>query len=451
MQIIANASETVLTVLKRFYKECSSYRLSHYCVQTPVEEGTLLFNLLTREMLLLTPEEQANMSSLDYLKKRWFLVPEDAKEKEYADLVKWILSTRQTKADSITGYTIFTTTDCNARCFYCFELGRSRIPMSHETALKVVDYIKAHCGGKTVNISWFGGEPLFNAEAIDTICDGLRQNGVEFKSTMVSNGYLFDDQTVQKAVEKWNLKKVQITLDGTEKIYNRIKAFIYPQTNAYQIVLNNMQRLLDAYIAISVRLNMDLYNAEDLLKLMDDLALRFGGRKGLHVYAHHLFKDNLPMAESHTDEEWEEREAAMRRLEEKILQSGLRVKKGISHKLRLNQCMADSGNAVTILPDGNIGLCEHFSDLEFIGHIDREGFDASVVASWKERTPEIPECAECFYYPECIKLKKCANASVCYRQFRQQRLRSTQRAMVNEYEKWKNQTNAEDEDDAGFC
>ena len=101
------------------------------------------------------------------------------------------MKTRQKKSNEITGYTIFPTTDCNARCFYCFELGRSRIKMSIETAQKVVQYIKAHCGGKKVNISWFGGEPLFHQEAIDTICDGLRAEGVEFASTMVSNGYLF--------------------------------------------------------------------------------------------------------------------------------------------------------------------------------------------------------------------------------------------------------------------
>lgn len=451
MQIIANANETTLTLLKRFYKTDSCSRLFHYCVQTPVEEGSLLFNLLTREALLLSPEEYADLYQLDYLKEHWFVVPEDAKDKEYADFVMWVLTTRQEKSKEITSYTIFPTTDCNARCFYCFELGRSRIPMTHETALKVVDYIKAHCGEKMVNISWFGGEPLFNMEAIETICDGLRREKIEFKSTMVSNGYLFDAQTVKKAVEQWNLKRVQITLDGTEQIYNKAKAFIYREGNPYQVVLENMKRLLDASVAISVRLNMDLYNAEDLLRLIDDLAQRFGGRKGIRVYAHHLFKGNLSMADMHSDEEWEKRDVAMHQLEEKIQQNGFSIEQGISKSIRLNHCMADNGKSVTILPDGNIGLCEHFSESEFIGHIDREGFDAAMVESWKERMPEIPECAECFYYPECIKLKKCANANVCFRQFRQEQLRKTQQRMACQYENWKNKNNSEDEEDVGTC
>lgn len=451
MQIITGANETVPTILKKFKKNAETGRLLHYCVETPVDDGILLFNLLTRELVLLTEEEYPHMTELDYLKDHWFVVPEDANEKEYADLVKWVLSTRQKKQKEITGYTIFPTTDCNARCFYCFELGRSRIPMSDETALKTADYIKNHCGEKAVRISWFGGEPLFNQTAIDVICDSLRKNSVEYSSTMVSNGYLFDRETVKKAVAQWNLKKVQITLDGTEAVYNKTKAFIYRTGSAYQKVLTNIALLLDAGISVQIRLNMDLYNAEDLLALVEELGKRFGGRKGIHVYAHHLFKGNEPMAAIHTDEEWEKREAAMCRLEERIQQAGLGGMHGISRKLKMNHCMADSGKAVTILPDGNIGLCEHFSEDEFIGHIDQEGFDAEMVKSWAERMPQIPECGSCFYYPECIKLKKCASGSICFPQLRQSQLRKTKRQMENEYLNWKNNRETEETDESEDC
>ena len=265
---------------------------------------------------------------------------------------------------------------------------------------------------------------------------------------MISNGYLFDANLVKKAADKWNVKWVQITLDGTEAVYNRIKAFIYKDQNPYQVVLSNIERLLNASVGVCIRLNMDLHNADNLLELIDELTRRFSGKKGLTVYAHHLFQGNKPMAEIHTDEEWKERDAAMHRLEQKIKEGGFDIKSGISKGIKINHCMADSGKAVTILPDGNVGLCEHFSENEFIGHIDREGFDSTVIASWKERIPTIPECAECFLYPECIKLKKCSNESMCYRQFRRDKLRTTQRRMVNEYENWKNNVEVDDEDDA---
>ena len=60
------------------------------------------------------------------------------------------------------------------------------------------------------------------------------------------------------------------------------------------------------------------------------------------------------------------------------------VRGGVEKKPKMNYCMADSGNAVTILPGGEIGLCEHFSETEFIGHIDREGFDEAVAKLLKD-------------------------------------------------------------------
>ena len=436
MQIISQANETVVSLLKRYQKPVENGRMMKYCAQAQVEEGTLLFNLLTRELVLLTPEECDNATRLEYLQKNWFIVPQDTNEKELASFIRWFLKARQPKNPPITGYTIFPTTDCNARCFYCFELGRSRMPMTQETALKTVEYIKAHCGGKRVKISWFGGEPLYNQQVIDTICDGLRREGIEFYSFVVSNGYLFDDAVVRKAVESWNVKNIQITLDGTESVYNKTKAYIYKGTNPYQIVLGNIERMLDAGLPVVVRMNMDLYNAEDLLELSKELGNRFGGRKGFRAYARHIFSNDQPIAERHDAEGWKIREEAMRRIEEQLAQSGIVSKRGISRGIKLNFCKADCGHAVTILPDGNIGLCEHFSESEFIGHMDREGFDQEMVNSWKELIPEIPECADCFYYPECIKLKKCANTSVCFLQHRQWELRRTQQQMVNEYRNW---------------
>jgi len=451
MKIISEACESILKIIARFQGNTAHSRMMHYCAETVTEDGILLYNLLTKELLLLTEEEYENRMENSYLKAHWFVVPEGTNEKELADLVKWVLKNKQKKNPPITGYTIFPTTDCNARCFYCFELGRSRIPMTEETAHKVAAYIAGHCGGEKVSISWFGGEPLYNRAVIDIICNDLREKGVAYTSRAISNGYLFDRETVQNAVENWNLKRVQITLDGTEAVYNKVKAFIYKNTNPYHTVLENIGHLLDGGVAVQIRLNMDMHNADNLLELVEELGQRFAGKKGLHVYAHHLFKGNEPMADLHSYEEWEKRDGAMIRLEEKIESCGLASGGGISKKPKTNFCMADSGRSVTILPNGEIGLCEHFSEEEFIGHIDREGFDQAVVDSWKERIPEIPECAECFYYPECMQLKKCASGSVCFEQLRRERRRKTERQMLNEYRMWKNRETAEQTDEDAVC
>ncbi|MBE6956121.1 MAG: radical SAM protein [Ruminococcaceae bacterium] len=436
MKVISPVNEGVLTILKRFLKTEFRGRLSKYCVAEKTEDGVLLFNLMTREMVLLSEEEYSRVTQLDYLRQRWFVVPEGLDEQECMDFVRLVLRARDKEKDIITGYTIFTTTDCNARCFYCFELGRSRVPMSAEVAQKAADYIVDHCQGKKVRMTWFGGEPLMNPEAIDIICDTLHQAKVEFTSFMYTNGYLFNDAMVEKAVTRWNLKRLQITLDGTESVYNHVKAYIYREGNPYQIVQDNIRRLVDRSIKVIIRLNMDMHNAQDLLALVDEMSQRFAGQKNLSIYAYHLFKEGTTNAELHTDEEWRERVQAMHKLRERLEAGGLMRPSEISQKIRLNFCKVDAGKDITILPDGSIGLCDHFSESEFIGHIDREGLDAETMARWRRPAAEIPECADCFYYPECFRLENCTSSSRCYPMYRQMKQETTVQKMHNTYQKW---------------
>ena len=452
MKIISEAAKNVLAILGKAKSSDAGYRLIKYCVETYVDEGVLLFNTLTRELVLLSKSEYDGLLEMDELKNRWFVIPQNFSEKEITDTVRWVLRNTAKKPSNINSYTIMTTTDCNARCFYCFEKGRTKTPMTNETAHKTAQYIKNHCGGERVKLSWFGGEPLFNMKVIDIICEDLKRDDVEYYSGMTSNGYLFDGETVTKAKALWNLKHVQITLDGTEEIYNRSKAYIYRDGKSpYQVVISNIERLLESEIEVMIRLNLDLYNADDLMKLVDELAERFNGKKGLKMYAYHLFDAERSMAETHTDDEWEPRYKALYQLNKKIESYSLSKIGGIRKNLKIVHCMADSGNAQTISPTGNIGLCEHHTENEFIGHIDSEKTDETVVANWRETSPEISECKDCFLYPECIKLKKCTANSVCFRHARESALQDMKMAMLQEYKRWKQNTQREGDEDYILC
>ena len=443
MEQIIKPNEAILSILGKEKQPTASCRLLHYCVTTPVEDGLLLHNTLTRELLLLTPEEAGNILQLPYLRSHWCVVPEEINDKQLVGLVRWLRGTLNKEPKHITGYTILTTTDCNARCFYCYELGRARTPMSEETALKTAAYIREHCGGNKVRIGWFGGEPLYNDRVIDLICGDLRNNGVAFQSSMISNGYLFDDEMVEKAAGLWNLKKVQITLDGTEAVYNRCKAFIYKDGSAYQVVTGNIARLLSKGIAVSVRMNMDFHNAADLMELSEELAQRFGS-KGLTVYPHLIFDDQIAWDQHHTIEKWTELYEAMHRLENRLIELGIYRGKDLRPRRDLpdHYCMADDGSTRVITPNGSLGVCEHYSETELIGHIDSPEQDQAVIASFRQRCDELPECATCFYYPQCNALKKCPDRIPCIPPEHQSLLRHQLRAMVNEYQLWKQDPDA---------
>jgi len=408
-------------------------RFSHYVLRVPCDEGELLYHDLTGELLLLPMGEDA-MESRDELIRRRFLVPQGFDEYVYTQQVRQLAELLAKKRTAITKFVVFPTTDCNARCLYCYELGRRRENMSDTVAEDTAAYIIKKSGGAKVNIQWFGGEPLYNRRAIDVICNRLRDAGQPFHSIMVSNGYLFDEETVHTATEQWKLDFVQITLDGMEQIYNKTKAYIYEEGSAYQRVLRNIGLLLDAGVHVEVRLNMGRGNQNDLYALADALAERFAGQKGLTVYCvllRNFFTDGRAW-------DGENSLGAYDALQKRLIELGFGKLMYLKREVAVNQCMADNDGSLTILPDGRIGKCEHESEQNLIGSIYSEEPDAAAVSAWKERIV-IPECQDCLFAPTCIRLKQCPwhIAGCTERDRSEMRINLTQK-VINTFEREKN-------------
>jgi sulfatase maturation enzyme AslB (radical SAM superfamily) len=81
--------------------------------------------------------------------------------------------------------------------------------MTKETAEKVANYIIDHTFiDEQVDLGWFGGEPLFNQEVIDIIVTKVEGSGRHAKSGIISNSYLFDEQTCIKAARDWHVQNI---------------------------------------------------------------------------------------------------------------------------------------------------------------------------------------------------------------------------------------------------
>lgn len=419
------------------------FRMSAFCVRTDCDEGVLLYHTLTGEMFLISRDETTE-TNRDALISSWFLVPEGFDEHAFADDVHKFIRMGKWPGKAVTDYTILTTTDCNARCFYCYELGISRIPMTKETAREVAGYIIRKSEQKPVKIRWFGGEPLYNRQAIETICDELNQNGISFESTMVSNGYYLDEDTIRQACSEWHLKKIQITLDGTEEIYNRTKAYIDRDNESpFLRVLNNIQTAAEAGIRVSVRLNMDAANAKDLLLLAEQLAERFDGKANISVYPALL---QTFTGKIHTYSSQNELLNSFYAIEDKLDSHGLYRDEKLFQTIRTSRCMADSNISEVILPDGRTGRCEHFSEDMVTGSIRCEQRNADVIREWNEPLT-VPECETCALYPLCTRLKKCQwNADGCPETGRIISLRILKKQMIKAYQtKAKEKTNETEE------
>ena len=420
-------------------KEDKPYRLMHYVVQQEVEEGVLLYNTLTCAMALVTREEAKNLTAVEGLIEHRFLVPVDHDDKKFCKIVKFGAKAMQQRPKGIKNYTIVTTTGCNARCAYCFEQGVKPVHMTMETAEKVAQYIITHRGEhEEVKIRWFGGEPLYNFKVMDRICTRLKELNIKYSSSIITNGYLFSERLLEKACNLWNLKKAMITLDGTEENYNRIKAYVHTNgTNPYQRVMENIKRLLDAKIpTVQIRIHLQYNNFADMWALTKECVKRFQGYDNIQIYFRPLYKYFATENQQISLQRKAIYEEKMK-LDSFVKNMGL--KRRFSHNeevgILLNQCMVDSEDAVMIVPDGHLGLCEHYLDSRFFGHIDSDDWDQEVIKQSREYFEEIPECDTCVYYPKCYRLKICTNLSVCFKEYREDIIASIRHRMLLDYQK----------------
>ncbi len=420
MKIIFKQTASIEQFLsKQNLDKTKKYRRFFYLIDCPVDDGLLVLNTVTYEFLFLSNEEvvllenpDLDNSTVRYLAEQYFLVPQDFNDKKFAIQATdtRILIQDVFTNPPLTSFTILPTTGCNARCFYCFEQGAKISNMTEQTAHDVADFIERKSKNNDVNIRWFGGEPLVNMKAIDIISRDLISKNISFSSLMVSNGYLLDEEAVKKAVDLWNLKKIQITLDGTEEVYNSVKNYVYKNVDSpFKRVLDNIENTLKAGIQVNIRLNMDEHNAEDLFNLSEMLVKRYSKYSNCAIYVMRLYEN--------TCSEIMNRDVMNRH---KLIEDSIKLQNYVNDNMQkpiygdiVNafqnpaSCMATTDSSVMIVPDGHLGKCEHFIDNDFYGSIYSDEIDYEKIKRYKERTTVAPECDDCELRALCIHAKCC--------------------------------------------
>ena len=260
------------------------YRPLTYVLTAEEADKKIYYNLLTHEMIAVNLSELKLPEIRKYFIENWYQVPKEHDDQQLVDECRMVLTLMDSWPRRIHAFHIFTTLDCNARCFYCFEKRMPGSNMSIETASRVIEYMQEQAGKDNIKITWFGGEPLFNYSIIDFITCGLREKGLLFESDMATNGLLFDEMLVEKAKTLWNVKNVQITLDGTRQVYKRIKAYVTEVVDPFERVLQNIKSLLREKIEVSIRLNIGMHNYSDMQVLVDYLCKEFRGEDNLYIY-----------------------------------------------------------------------------------------------------------------------------------------------------------------------
>lgn len=443
MNIYIKSPNEIINVLGGIQKRTNTkkVRYSKLCVIVDVDGGKVIYNELTKSLVFLTDhdfevvtkKENEASEGFKYLFGNYFLVTENFNEFEAAKKVKnYYLSTMKDdiRTSKITTYTILPTTDCNARCFYCYERNIRHIDMTEETALKIVKFIiERHDPARNVFLRWFGGEPLYNLKIIDLICSELRKAKINFSSNIVTNGYLLEPSVTKRAADDWGLNHVQITLDGTEKVYNKAKNYIYknPDVSPFTHVLDNCEECLNNNIKVSFRLNVDEYNVEDLKVLLEIIYDRFETKIGVSVFP--LFES--AMKKKRTDEERDKLYQKIYELEDKARAMGL-LMEWPHTSYKSSMCIVDDGRSILFQPDGSMGLCEHHADSNKMAHIDNPIFKEEDIKVWLEKCePEKGLCEDCPIFPSCVRVKNCEEESVCNKNVKERKIIKEKMGIIN--------------------
>ena len=363
------------------------------------DEYVLIYNTLYNSLIRLSIEEYKeyiNLYSLNFELKKAFLdnglwVEESLNEKQQYLACSKAYTLYMPRPLSIT---ITTTLKCNARCAYCYEKGVKQIDIYENAEEKIINFIKNYSDINEVHLTWFGGEPLLNTNFIDNLSNKLLEEHIKFSSYIITNGSLLSDEIINNKLQFWNVKNMQITLDGTKKIYEKRKRYIQSCEGEFYKILNNIGKVAQKGIFINIRLNIDSENKEDILNLLKEIDNIYSTYDNVVFYPAFITGTTNILTEEEKVSYIKKMLLVIKNI--KKLTAGTKF-----YSLpRMHACMNGNPKSFSIDVNGNIYTCEHYVGIEKhrIGNIN------SGISSPDLRGKSIlfrKECEECVFLPKC--------------------------------------------------
>ena len=121
-----------------------------------------------------------------------------------------------------------------------------------------------------LHVSWFGGEPLINRECLLYLSKNFLKISRFYKrrysADMTTNAYLLDYDTFEEMLD-CNIKKFQITVDGTEALHDS-QRYLKNGGGTYRQIMDNLNKIMkskrnDFEITIRVNFTEKLYSVFD--------------------------------------------------------------------------------------------------------------------------------------------------------------------------------------------
>lgn len=404
-------------------------KVSRFNIVNKLDDNILLYNTFSTSLVELEPaiyngifvdHKFSDYAETKELYRMGYLINDDFDELALMEELRQDVINNS--GDKIANIIIAPTLECNAHCFYCFEKGFRKGIMSRETADKLIDFLAMNWNGDKLGITWFGGEPLLGRDIIDYIVDGLIKNNISYASKITTNGSLLNEYTINLIKKKWNVDKIQVTIDAVGDEYNRIKCYDSSIDNPFSIVMENIELALKEGLKIKIRINFDPEKQDIALDTFNYLTNQFKGSKHIKIYFAPIDEDNEQVKNiSNCFDGYKEhpyislikfgRKNGLYRgfpdMEDTEDETESLADKGLLKKLKIypsvTNCYASCPNVYSIDPSGRIYKCHRV--------LGQEKFASGDIFSGIEKNDAYQFfCNTNMTYEEC---KKCAILPIC--------------------------------------
>jgi len=305
---------------------------------------------------------------------------------------------------------------CNLRCRYCYTGRKFDRAMPFAVACKAVDFGLEQSRSGHLTLSFFGGEPLMEIEAMAAIVPYAERRAQERSRTLAfsvsTNGTLLDERRL--ALLRDHKFHIQVSIDGGAAAQNLARPYADGRPS-HPDVFANLQRLVSENLLEQIVAIIDPATVSWLRDSFQHLA-SIGARE---IY----FSPNY--LGDWTDAACARFESALRELGDAYLDSyrqgqTLRLDplygKIVSHLIRGTSSPRRCGfgaEELAVAPSGKIYPCDRMvreddNSAMQLGDVER-GLDRARCQQIQASRRQVdPECAACDLRPRCIQWCGCA-------------------------------------------
>jgi len=185
----------------------------------------------------------------------------------------------QRNVDSHMHLTIAPTMDCHFSCHYCYEKKEKKY-ITNDVINSIVNHLQYYTNLSSINLTWFGGEPLMAIEKMKTFYDEFNKVwNKKFTSNIITTAFLITPEVIE-TLKYIKVSKMQITLDGNKDNHNKVKN-VSTCSDVFTKTIDNINLIteLAPEMEITIRVNLSKENINDFPPLLHTLLEKFKDKK----------------------------------------------------------------------------------------------------------------------------------------------------------------------------